>query len=209
MSYQLELLTENPSQWTTVSYVTPEIQKKEIKPFVILALKELEGVPDSRTSSLMCADKFAAVRGVVRHVARLRSATRLPWARDDLKVFLEGLQFTPECVSELSTLLCTEGVYASVPPHLRVKPGLAALHWRIDLSLSQARTPPTSPPAGPASRRTLLQQHTHVILLLTTTDGRTSTYRLLLAKFHELRFAVASALKSMIVLEKRKCMRKD
>lgn len=35
MSQQLELLTDSPSQWTSVSFVTPEIQKKEIKPFVV------------------------------------------------------------------------------------------------------------------------------------------------------------------------------
>lgn len=35
MSEQLELLTDNPSQWNAVCYVTPDIQKKEIKPFVI------------------------------------------------------------------------------------------------------------------------------------------------------------------------------
>lgn len=118
MSQQLELLTENTSQWTTVSFVTPEIQKKEIKPFVIrkystpifatqklrkkfllhdkslspVALKELEGNPDSRTSSLVNADKFSAVRSVVRHVARLRSATKEPWNLEDVTTFLEGLR---------------------------------------------------------------------------------------------------------------------
>ncbi|VVD00310.1 unnamed protein product, partial [Leptidea sinapis] len=35
MSQQLELLIENQLQWTTVSYVAPELQMKEIKPFVL------------------------------------------------------------------------------------------------------------------------------------------------------------------------------
>ncbi|KOB67659.1 COMM domain-containing protein, partial [Operophtera brumata] len=131
MSQQLELLTENPFQWSAVAYVTPEIQKKEIKPFVVLALKELEGHPDSRTSSLVNADKFAALRAVVRHMARLRSAS--------------GGPFSPECCSELSALLSTDSMYAHIPAHLRVKPALTGLTWKIDLSLS---------PLADADRRT-------------------------------------------------------
>ena len=38
MSQQLELLTESPPQWGPVSFLTPEIQKKEIKPFVLCKL---------------------------------------------------------------------------------------------------------------------------------------------------------------------------
>ncbi|KAH9627723.1 hypothetical protein HF086_017266 [Spodoptera exigua] len=143
MSQQLELLTESPLQWTAVSLLTPEIQKKEIKPFVILALKELEGNPDSRTSSLMNTDKFAAVREVVRHFSRLRQST-----------------------------------ISSENP-------------------SQQRA------------REIMHRDTHVILILQLTDGRTNSYRLSYDKFHELRYIIASALKSMIVLEKRKCMRRE
>lgn len=58
-----------------------------------MALKELEGTPDRRTSSLMSADKFAAVRAVVRHVARLRSEQKEGWNPDDVKTFLEGLRY--------------------------------------------------------------------------------------------------------------------
>lgn len=57
-----------------------------------VALKELEGKPDSRTSSLMNADKFSAVREVIRHFARLRSAIKEPWLPEDVKLFLEGLR---------------------------------------------------------------------------------------------------------------------
>ncbi|CAH0757645.1 unnamed protein product [Diatraea saccharalis] len=135
MSQQLELLTENSHQWITVSFVTPEIQKKEIKPFVILALKELEGKPDARTSSLVNADKFAAVREVVRHFARLRSATKEAWGQDDVLNFLEGLRFSPECVTELASLLCVDKIYENIPTHLRMKPGLASMQWKIDISL--------------------------------------------------------------------------
>ena len=42
MSQQLELLTESPPQWGPVSFVTPEIQKKEIKPFVLCKLVYLK-----------------------------------------------------------------------------------------------------------------------------------------------------------------------
>lgn len=35
MSEHLELISENISQWSAVSKITPEIQKKEIRPFVI------------------------------------------------------------------------------------------------------------------------------------------------------------------------------
>lgn len=57
-----------------------------------MALKELEGTPDSRTSSLLNGDKFSAVRLVVRHVTRLRSATKESWSDIDMRVFLEGLK---------------------------------------------------------------------------------------------------------------------
>lgn len=57
-----------------------------------MALKELEGTPDRRTSSLMSADKFAAVRAVVRHVSRLRSEQKEGWNPEDVKTFLEGLR---------------------------------------------------------------------------------------------------------------------
>ncbi|XP_048002784.1 COMM domain-containing protein 5-like [Leguminivora glycinivorella] len=202
MSQQLELLTEVPSQWSSISNITPDIQRKEIKPFVVLALKELEGNPDSRTSSLMSVDKFAAVREVVRHVVRARSATREPWELGDMKMFLENLRFSPDCVAELSTLLCAEQLYTNIPAHLRVKPGLAGLQWKIDMSLSQANM-------EDADQKQILRRDTFIILILKLTDGQTRTYRLSIAKFHELRFVVASALKSVIVLEKRKCMRKD
>ncbi|XP_063544930.1 COMM domain-containing protein 5-like [Cydia strobilella] len=205
MSQQLELLTEVPSQWLNISNITPDIQRKEIKPFVVLALKELEGNPDSRTSSLMSADKFAAVREVVRHVAWARSATKEAWERGDMKVFLENLRFSPDCVAELATLLSAEQLYTNIPTHLRVKPGLAGLQWKIDMSLSQANMEDSTP----EHQKQILRRDTHIILILKLTDGQTLTYRLSIAKFHELRFVVASALKSMIVLEKRKCMRKD
>lgn len=57
-----------------------------------MALKELEGNPDSRLSSLMNADKFAAVRAVVRHVTRLKTAIKEPWNHEDIKTFVEGLR---------------------------------------------------------------------------------------------------------------------
>lgn len=60
---------------------------------ITVAIKELEGKPDSRTSSLMNADKFAAVRAVVRHLARSRSATKRPWSNEDVVTFLEGLRY--------------------------------------------------------------------------------------------------------------------
>ncbi|XP_030030757.2 uncharacterized protein LOC115447702 [Manduca sexta] len=207
MSEQLELLTESPSHWTTVSYVTPEIQKKEIKPFVVLALKELEGNPDSRTSSLMNADKFSAVRAVVRHFARLRSATKEPWKQEDVTMFLEGLKFSPECTAEFTNLLCTEEMYENVPKHLRVKPGLLSLQWRIDMSLCQSNAQAESP--TPQRLKELFHNFTYVILTLQLTDGTTTTYRLSIQKFHEIRYTVASALKNLIVMEKRKCMRKE
>ncbi|PZC73792.1 hypothetical protein B5X24_HaOG208767 [Helicoverpa armigera] len=207
MSQQLELLTESPSLWTTVSLLTPEIQKKEIKPFVILALKELEGNPDSRTSSIMNTDKFSAVREVVRHFARLRSATKEPWGQDDVRTFLEGLRFSPECVSEFTALLCTDKMYESVPLHLRVKPGLASLQWKIDISLCQSSI--ASETASAQRTKQLMHRDTYIILILTLTDGQTLTYRLSYEKFHELRYTIASALKSMIVLERRKCMKRE
>ncbi|KAL0858305.1 hypothetical protein ABMA27_012205 [Loxostege sticticalis] len=207
MSQQLELLTENPSQWTTVSFITPEIQKKEIKPFVVLAIKELEGNPDSRLKSLMNTDKFAAVRAVVRHFARTRSATKEAWGHEDVVTFLEGLRFSPECVSELASLVCVDKIYENIPTHLRVKPGLAGLQWKVDISLSQSNI--QSENASSQRCKEILRRDTHVILILKLTDGQTNVYRLSINKFHELRFAVASALKSLIVLEKRKCMRKD
>ncbi|CAG9119959.1 unnamed protein product [Plutella xylostella] len=186
MSQQLELLTENPGQWTAVLYVTPEIQKKEIKPFVALSIKELEGTPDSRTSSLVNVDKFAAVRAVVRHVARSRTATKEPWQLDDVQMFLEGLRFTPECIAELSPLLCTDQIYSALPKHLRVRPGLAGLQWKIDVSLSQSNLSTATDSATPANQ--IYARSTHVILTLQLTDGQTTTYRLSIAKFHELRF---------------------
>ncbi|XP_048480074.1 COMM domain-containing protein 5-like [Plutella xylostella] len=207
MSQQLELLTENPGQWTAVLYVTPEIQKKEIKPFVALSIKELEGTPDSRTSSLVNVDKFAAVRAVVRHVARSRTATKEPWQLDDVQTFLEGLRFTPECIAELSPLLCADQIYSALPRHLRVLPGLAGLQWRIDVSLSQSNLATATDSPTPANQ--IYARSTHVILTLQLTDGQTTTYRLSIAKFHELRYVVASCLKSVIVLERRKCMRRD
>ncbi|CAB3238208.1 unnamed protein product [Arctia plantaginis] len=206
MSQQLELLTESPSQWTTVSLLTPEIQRKEIKPFVILALKELEGKPDIRTSSLMNADKFSAVREVVRHFARLRSATNEPWLHEDVKLFLEGLRFSPECVTEFATLLCTDKMYDSAPAHLRVKPGLVSMKWKIDISLSQSTHFNSS---LSHQSKEIHSQHVFVILTFQLTDGQIHTYRLSINKFHELRYTVASALKAMIVLEKRNCMRKN
>ncbi|XP_028167180.1 uncharacterized protein LOC114357655 [Ostrinia furnacalis] len=207
MSQQLEILTENLSQWTSVSFVTPEIQKKEIKPFVALAIKELEGNPDSRLKSLMSTDKFSAVRAVVRHFARCRSASKEAWSQEDVVTFLEGLRFSPECVSELASLVCVDKIYENIPTHLRVKPGLAGLQWKIDMSLSQSTIHSES--ANPQRCKEILHRHTHIILILTLTDGQNHVYRLSLAKFHELRYAVASALKGMIVLEKRKCMRRD
>ncbi|CAF4913871.1 unnamed protein product [Pieris macdunnoughi] len=207
MSHQLELLTENPLQWTTVSLITPEIQKKEIKPFVLLALKELEGNPDSRMRNLMNADKFSAVRSVVRHVSRLRSAHREPWVEEDVQLFLESLKFNMECVSELTTLLCTDKIYTNLQRHLRIKPGIESLQWKIDVSMSQNNIRHENPTAE--RRKEILYRDTLVILTLCLTDGKKYIYRLTLSKFHELRYLIASALKSMIVLEKRKCMRRD
>lgn len=207
MSQQLELLTESPSQWGTVSFVTPEIQKKEIKPFVLLALKELEGNPDSRTSSLQNVNKFAAVRSVVRHVARLRSATKDPWNLTDVQIFLEGLRFSSECALELSTLLCTDKIYENIPKHLRLKPGLVNMQWKIDVSLSQSTI--EGDDTNPKKNKEIMYKKTQVILIFTLTDGQINTYRLSLNKFLEFRYIIASALKSMIVLEKRKCMKRD
>ncbi|XP_045783128.1 uncharacterized protein LOC123879467 [Maniola jurtina] len=207
MSQQLELLTESPSQWNAVAFVTPEIQRKEIKPFVLLALKELEGNPDSRTSSLLNGDKFSAVRLVVRHVARLRSATREPWSENDMRLFLEGLRFSPECATELMTLLCADQIYKNLQKHLRVKPGVVNLQWKIDVSLSQSNIQAEN--ADAKRSKEIMHRDTQVILTLTLTNGQINIYRLSIFKFHELRYVIASALKSMIVLEKRKCMRRD
>ncbi|XP_041984000.1 uncharacterized protein LOC121736698 [Aricia agestis] len=207
MSEQLELLTENPLHWTSVSFTTPEVLKKEIKPFVLLALKELEGCPDSRTANLMNADKFSAVRAVVRHVTRLRSATNTPWNPRDMQTFLEGLRFSPECASELCNLLCTDEIYEHIPKHLRVKPGVVNLQWKIDVSLSQSNI--NSSVADEQKSKEIMHRDTKVILILTLTNDETRIYRLSISKFHELRYVIASALKSMIVLEKRKCMRRN
>ncbi|CAH2064955.1 unnamed protein product, partial [Iphiclides podalirius] len=207
MSLQFELLTESPAQWTPALYVIPEVQKKEIKPFFILTLKELEGKPDSRVSNLTNADKYSAVRAVVRHVARLRSAIKEPWNQTDIQIFLENLRFSPECIEELTSLLCTDKIYESIPKHLRVKPGVVSLQWRIDVSLCQNNI--CAENADPHRCKEIMQQCTNIILIFKLTNGQTNTYRLSIAKFHELRFVIASALKSMIVLEKRKCMRTD
>ncbi|KPJ19536.1 hypothetical protein RR48_01513 [Papilio machaon] len=207
MSQQYELLTESPGQWTSASYVIPEIQKKEIKPFVVLSLKELEGNPDSRTSSLTNSNKFSAVRAVVRHIARSRSATKDPWCASDVRNFLENLKFSQECAEELTTLLCTDKIYDNIPRHLRMKPGLLSLQWKIDLSLCQNNIETEN--ANPERCKEIMQRDTHIILILKLTDGQMKTYRLSIAKFHELRYVIASALKSMIVLERRKCMRQD
>ncbi|CAK1554246.1 unnamed protein product [Leptosia nina] len=207
MSHQLELLTENPSQWTTVSFITPEIQKKEIKPFLLLALKELEGNPDNRTRNLMNADKFSAVRSVVRHVSRLRSANKEPWLEEDMNLFLESLKFSPECISELTTLLCTDKIYENIQRHLRIKPGIASLEWKIDVSLSQTNIRQEN--ASPERTKEIMYRDSQVLLTLNLTNGQKHICRLSISKFHELRYVIASALKSMIVLEKRKCMRKD
>ncbi|KAL4702186.1 hypothetical protein ACJJTC_013982 [Scirpophaga incertulas] len=206
-SMQLELLTENPSQWNAINFVTPEIQKKEIKPFVLLALKELEGNPDSRTSSLMNADKFAAVREVVRHFARLRSAIKEPWAHEDARLFLEGLRFSPECIGELVVLVCADKIYETMPTHLRVKPGLLSMQWRIDMSLSQSNI--RSENATLERAKEIMRRDVHIIVVFNLTDGQTRTYRMSVSKFHELRFVIASALKNIIVLDRRKCMRLD
>ncbi|CAH2260936.1 uncharacterized protein LOC120635853 [Pararge aegeria] len=207
MSHQLELLTESPSQWNAVAFVTPEIQKKEIKPFVLLALKELEGNPDSRTSSLLNGHKFSAVRSVVKHVARVRSATKVPWSENDMLQFLEGLRFSTECATELMSLLCVDQIYTNLQKHLRVKPGVVSLRWRIDVSLSQSNI--QSENADEKHRKEIMYRDTQVILTFTLTNGQINIYRLSISKFHELRYVIASALKSMIVLEKRKCMRRD
>ncbi|XP_038220517.1 uncharacterized protein LOC119838598 [Zerene cesonia] len=207
MSQQTELLTENPAQWTTVSFVTPEIQKKELKPFVLLALKELEGNPDSRMSSLMNADKFSAVRSVVRHVSRLRSANKEPWSEEDMQMFLEGLKFTPECVSELTAMLCTDKIYNNIQRHLRIKPGVASLQWKIDFSLSQTNIRKEN--SSLDRSKEIIHRDTQIILTLELTNGHKHLYRMSVNKFQELRFVIASALKNIIVLEKRKCMRKD
>ncbi|XP_050360335.1 uncharacterized protein LOC126780113 [Nymphalis io] len=207
LSQQLELLSESPLQWTSVSYVTPEIQKKEIRPFVLLALKELEGKPDSRTSSLQNANKFAAIRSIVRHVARLRSATKEPWSGSDMQIFLEGLRLSPECAAELTAFLCTDEIYQNIPKHVRMKPGIVNMQWKIDLSLSQSNI--QSENATPQRSKEIMNRDTQIILIFNLTNGQTKTYRLSISKFHELRYIVASALKSMIILEKRKCMRRD
>ncbi|XP_050682618.1 uncharacterized protein LOC126977951 [Leptidea sinapis] len=205
MSQQLELLIENQLQWTTVSYVAPELQMKEIKPFVLLSLKELEGKPDSRTSSLMNIDKFAAVRAVVRHVSRLRSATKVAWSEDDMRLFLDGLKFPPECVNELVGLFCRDDLYENIPKHLRIKPGISGVQWKIDVSLSQNNI--RNEMASAESVKEIMYRDTQVILQLQLTDGASYVYRLSLSKFHEMRYTIANALKSIIVLEKRKCMR--
>ncbi|XP_013136671.1 PREDICTED: uncharacterized protein LOC106101838 [Papilio polytes] len=207
MSLQFELLTESPGQWTSASYVIPEIQKKEIKPFVVLSLKELEGNPDSRTSSLTNSSKFSAVRAVVRHVARSRSATKEPWCATDIRNFLENLKFNPECAEELTALLCTDKIYDNIPRHLYIKQRLDNMQWKIDLSLCQNNIEAEN--ANPERAKEIIQRDTHIILILKLTDAQTKTYRLSISKFHELRYVIASALKSMIVLEKRKCMRQD
>nr|XP_032528112.1 uncharacterized protein LOC116778276 [Danaus plexippus plexippus] len=165
MSQQLELLTESSSQWISVSYITPEIQMKEIKPFVALAVKELEGKPDSRISNLMNVNKFAAVRAVVRHVSRHRSAIKGPWNKSDLQAFLESL------------------------------------------SIFSSQSNISSEDADREQAKRIMYRDTKVILLFKLTDGQTHTCRLSVSKFHELRYVIASALKYMIVLEKRKCMR--
>lgn len=72
------------------AHFTPDNSNSNFFP---VALKELEGNPDSRTSSLMKTDKFSAVREVVRHFARLRSATKEPWGQEDVRTFLEGLRY--------------------------------------------------------------------------------------------------------------------
>ncbi|CAG9577559.1 unnamed protein product [Danaus chrysippus] len=205
MSQQLELLTESTSQWISVSYVTPEIQMKEIKPFVALAVKELEGNPDSRISNLMNVNKFAAVRAVVRHVSRLRSAIKEPWNKSDLQTFLESLRFSSDCARELSSLLCSDVIYEKMPKHLTVKPGILSLTWKIDVSLSQSNI--SSENADGDQAKKIMFRDTRVILLFKLTNGQTYTCRLSVSKLHELRYVVASALKCMIVLEKRKCMR--
>ncbi|XP_068627338.1 uncharacterized protein LSm-4 [Battus philenor] len=207
MSQQYELLSESPGQWMPALYVIPEVQKKEIKPFVILSIKELEGKPDGRISSLTNSDKFSAVRAVVRHVARSRSATKEPWNMTDMRNFLENLKFSPECAEELSMLLCTEQIYENIPRHLLVKPGLVNMSWKIDISLCQKNIKLEN--ANPERCKQIMQRDTHIILVLKLNNGQTNTYRLSVAKFHELRYTIASALKSLIVLEKRKCMRKD
>nr|XP_032528108.1 uncharacterized protein LOC116778273 [Danaus plexippus plexippus] len=100
-----------------------------------MAVKELEGKPDSRISNLMNVNKFAAVRAVVRHVSRHRSAIKGPWNKSDLQAFLESLRFSADCAHELSSLLCSDIIYENMPKHLTVKPSIVSLKWKIDVSL--------------------------------------------------------------------------
>ncbi|CAG4938859.1 unnamed protein product [Parnassius apollo] len=125
-----------------------------------------------------------------------------------LRSLTQGTQrFSPECTEELTTLLCTDKIYENIPKHMRVKPGMVNMQWKIDISLCQNNIQAEN--ANHERCKEILQRDTHIILTFQLTDGKTITYRLSIAKFHELRYTIASALKSMIVLEKRKCMSRD
>lgn len=44
-------------------------------------------------------------------------------------------RFSPECITELTTLLCADQIYRNLQKHLQTKPGVVNLQWKIDVSL--------------------------------------------------------------------------
>ncbi|XP_076360091.1 COMM domain containing 5 Like Sm protein 4 isoform X2 [Tachypleus tridentatus] len=128
----------------------------------------------------------------------LRAALKLPESGLKKEVFKEDLRelkIADDHITDLVSIVFGSRCFIEKAgienaPHF---PHLQQCRWRVDVAISTSSLNRVLEPS--------------VLMKMDTSDGKEHTFEMQLAKFHELRFAVASLLKEMEDVEKRNVMK--
>lgn len=181
-----------------------ELKKPVIRPLIQLAVKSIqrdhieEGVLDRIGEKYDISQEnidqwYSAVLKILHTHLRSPAGSIKP---AEFKECLQDLKLSPDCIEDLSTVVYGQrrGVLVNELLHVtQFYPHIKSCRWRVDINISSSVLSRVLEPS--------------IIMEWTLSSGECKTFELSMARFHQLRHAVASLLKEIQTLERRNALR--
>ncbi|XP_015513322.2 COMM domain-containing protein 5 [Neodiprion pinetum] len=177
-----------------------ELKKPVIRPLIQLAVKSIqrdhieEGVLDRICEKYNVTQEnidqwYSAVLKILHTHLRYPSGSVKP---AEFKECLQDLKLSPDCIEDLSTVAYGQRRVVLVNELLYITkfyPHIKSCRWRIDINISSSVLSRIMEPS--------------IIMEWTLSSGECKMFELSMAKFHQLRHAVASLLREIQIFERR------
>lgn len=182
-----------------LSKLTPDVRKNVFRCMLQLAINSLEGkdIPEGALDSVQGQDislsqLYESYAGIHNLIQSFISLPQGSVNSDHLKEGLKEVKFPDECQTDLINILygpkrlaldeknCQDSFYLK----------LEKLRWRVDITISSSVLSRVLEPS--------------ILFEMTLSNGEKKTFEVSISKFHQIRYSVASILKEMGLMEKKK-----